>query len=40
MIKKLGIVFSNKVKKSGFIILEERKGKLLNYREIGKVHMK
>jgi len=37
---KKEIVFSNKVKKSGFIILEERKGKLLNCRKIGKVHMK
>jgi len=40
MIEKLGIVFSNKVKKSGFIILEEKKGKLLNCREIGKIHMR
>jgi len=38
MIRKLGIVSSNKVKKFDFIILEEKEGKLLNCREIGKVH--
>jgi len=40
IIGKLGIVFSNKIKKSGFIILDKRKGKLLNCREIGKIHMR
>jgi len=34
--RKLGIVFSNKVKKSSFIILEERKGKLLIAERLGR----